>query len=238
MLVALANDFVSASHHTHVLWDDRLGTFSSASAHTVSIDDFPDEQALLDHYARMVDWTIIIAPETDGVLAERCRWVESAGGRLLGCSSALTELLSDKHQTAEHLAVNEVPVPRGHTWEPGEPPPSLPCPVVVKPRDGAGSQKSFLVENTSALHELLDMIRRVGSNRKIYPGYAVQRIVPVRSAWLSAAARHVFRESDSSSTRVTGRKKVHACRRSNISAVVSRFRFTWLDEQLVLPTAR
>ena len=118
----------------------------------------------------MVDWTIIIAPETDGVLAERCRWVESAGGHLLGCSAALVELLSDKHQTAEHLAVNEVPVPRGHTWEPGEPPPSLPCPVVVKPRDGAGSQKSFLVENTSALHELLDRFDVSARIEKYIPG--------------------------------------------------------------------
>jgi len=155
MLVALAADFDSTSHYTHVLWDNRLGIFPSAAARIVSNDDSADEQALLAHCAHIVDWTIIIAPETDGVLAERCRWVESAGGRLLGCSAALVELLSDKHRTVEHLAANDVPVPRGQTWDPGELPPSLPCPVVVKPRDGAGSQLTFLVEDIPALHELL-----------------------------------------------------------------------------------
>ncbi len=155
MLVAIAADLLAASCNTVVVWDRNLGQFPLSAAQTLSIDCFDGEYALFSRDAPRFDWTIVIAPESGGVLSERCLWIESAGGRLLGCSSALTELLSDKHQTAEHLAANELPVPRGHTWEPGEPPPSFPCPIVVKPRDGAGSQKTYLVEDTPALYKLL-----------------------------------------------------------------------------------
>src|SRR5690242_5542718 len=34
--------------------------------------------------AAAADYTLVIAPEFDGLLAERCRWVLDAGGRLLG----------------------------------------------------------------------------------------------------------------------------------------------------------
>ncbi len=223
MLVALAADLLAASCNTVVIWDRNLGPFPLAAAHTLPIDCFKGEYALFSRDSPHFDWTIAIAPETDGRLAERCRWVESAGGRLLGCSAALAELLSDKSRTAEHLAANEVPVPRGHAWEPGEPPPSLPCTVVVKPRDGAGSENTLVVKDPSALGALL---AHVATSRLESKNTSPAR----RAAYRFCAARvvvyhlcHVFRRLDSSSTRTTSSKKVHACGKSNISAVVFHF---------------
>jgi predicted ATP-grasp superfamily ATP-dependent carboligase len=71
------------------------------------------------------------------------------GGRLLGPSSAAVRLTTDKLRLAEHLRARGVPTP-----------PTVPCtpeaaalgfPLVVKPRDGAGSQATFLVRDAAEL---------------------------------------------------------------------------------------
>jgi len=96
--------------------------------------------------ARSADWTLLIAPEFDGILAERCRWAEEAGGRLLGPSSEAVRLTADKWLTARHLQAAAVPTPPCVLLpEPG------PFPAVLKPREGAGSQATFLVRNKREL---------------------------------------------------------------------------------------
>jgi tyramine---L-glutamate ligase len=172
MLVALATDLIAASQNTIVVWNNRLGTFPLIGAKVVSTESAADERALLARYSHEVDWTIIIAPETGGLLADRCRWIKSADGRLLGCAPSLVDLLSDKNRTAEHLAASGIPAPRGQTWRPGELPPEIPCPVVVKPCDGAGAQQTFLVESTSRLHELMTNYESPARIEEFVPGVA------------------------------------------------------------------
>jgi tyramine---L-glutamate ligase len=170
MIIALATDLVAASHDTVVMWNDRLGAFPSIGAKLVLTRSNADERALLPRYSPEVDWTIIIAPETGGILAERCRWVESAGGRLLGCSSQLVELLAVKQRTVEHLAAGGVPTPRGQAWSPGEPAAAPPCPVVVKPHNGAGAAQTFLVQHTRELHTLLANYKAPARIEEYVPG--------------------------------------------------------------------
>jgi predicted ATP-grasp superfamily ATP-dependent carboligase len=88
------------------------------------------------------DHTLLIAPEFDGILAERCRWVEEAGGRLLGPSSGAVRLCADKLSLCDHLRAAGVPTPTSNATS---------FPVVLKPRDGAGSQATFLVHNLQEL---------------------------------------------------------------------------------------
>jgi hypothetical protein len=137
------------------MWNNCLGTFPSIGATLALTESVADERVQLSRYASEMDWTILIAPETAGILAERCHWIESAGGRLLGCSSQLVELLADKHRTVGHLAAEGVNTPRGRVWHPGKISPALPCPAVVKPCDGAGAEETFLVRNKRDLHALL-----------------------------------------------------------------------------------
>jgi predicted ATP-grasp superfamily ATP-dependent carboligase len=92
--------------------------------------------------ARSADCALVIAPEFDGLLTERCRWVEEAGGRLLGPSSEAARLTSDKLLTAQHLRAAGVPTPDCAPF-----PGPVKFPAVLKPRDGAGSQATFLVRN-------------------------------------------------------------------------------------------
>jgi predicted ATP-grasp superfamily ATP-dependent carboligase len=98
-----------------------------------------DEQESFQETARHADWTLVIAPELEGILSTRCRWVEEAGGRLLGCGAAAVEVLADKWQTYQLLRSGQVPVP--DTWLASQFPRSLADgrQFVCKPRWGAGS---------------------------------------------------------------------------------------------------
>ena len=98
--------------------------------------------------AAKCDWTLLIAPEIDGILAQRCRWVEAAVGRLLGPSPAAVDLAADKFALDQHLKACGVPAIGGVIVRPGDPwPENLQYPAVLKPRFGAGSQQTFLIRN-------------------------------------------------------------------------------------------
>jgi len=89
--------------------------------------------------AAHADWSVVVAPEFDGLLLQRARWVVQAGGRLLGPSPELIALAADKHRAAQLLEAAGIPVPHGRLLAPGQPLPNdFPYPAVIKPVDGAG----------------------------------------------------------------------------------------------------
>lgn len=97
--------------------------------------------------AAMADATIVIAPECDGVLLRCVARVMQCGGNLLGPGPELVRLAADKHATTEQLGEAGVPVPRGAVLPaPGTWPRELAFPLVLKPRDGAGSQGLRLLD--------------------------------------------------------------------------------------------
>ena len=99
-----------------------------------------DERGCFADLAAAADWTIVIAPEIDGALAERCEWVRRVGGRLLGPNAQAIEIASDKQHTAEWLAAHAVPTPLGIALGPHRTlPAGFQYPAVLKPRNGAGS---------------------------------------------------------------------------------------------------
>jgi hypothetical protein len=121
----------------------------------------PDaEERAFRALARAATGSLVIAPECDGLLAERCRWVEEEGRRLLGPSSAAVRRTGDKLELARHLLARGVPTPPTAPW-PGEPPPSA-FPLVCKPRDGAGSQATFLVRDERELSCCVGQARAEG----------------------------------------------------------------------------
>lgn len=105
------------------------------------------ERAVLQQQAARADATLVIAPETDGILAERWHWVREAGGTWFGQPMEVIELTSDKHRTCEHLHRHGVPAPRGWRLDAGSSWPSdCSIPAVLKPCDGAGSEGVRVVE--------------------------------------------------------------------------------------------
>jgi hypothetical protein len=102
-----------------------------------------DDAAAFQELAARAEFSLIIAPEFDGILAERCRLVEQVGGRLLGPSSDAAGRTADKLALAELWRAHGVPTPR--TWAFREQD-AAPWPRVLKPRYGAGSQDTWLVQ--------------------------------------------------------------------------------------------
>ncbi len=130
--------------------------------------------------ARTADRTLVIAPETGGILAARCTWVEKETGRLLGPSHSAVCLTGDKLALAMHLSRAGVRTPPTRAAD-GEVCCPFPYPVVVKPRDGAGSLVTSLVADEEAWH------RRESHPAAETPGagFVVQPFVPGRAASVS-----------------------------------------------------
>jgi predicted ATP-grasp superfamily ATP-dependent carboligase len=110
-----------------------------------------DERSHFHELAGAADFTLVIAPEFDDLLAMRCRWVEEAGGRLLGPSPAAVRGTADKLALGSHLLGQGIPTPPCRPWGPGDPVAADGYPAVWKPRYGAGSQATFLVRGPDEL---------------------------------------------------------------------------------------
>ncbi len=141
MLRALLADLAALPDATvTTLGDVRAPALAVAGCDVTPVASAAQERAALVASAARADWTIVVAPEFQGLLATRCRWVIEAGGRLLGAPVALVELTADKHRTAEYLGRNGIPTPAGRVIEPlADLPANCQYPAVVKPIDGAGS---------------------------------------------------------------------------------------------------
>ncbi|WP_020471718.1 ATP-grasp domain-containing protein [Zavarzinella formosa] len=86
--------------------------------------------------------TLLIAPEFDGILHGLAKRVVEAGGTLLGPSPEAIRLTGDKLLLFDWWKRHRVPTPS--TWEYDAKPAN--SPIVVKPRDGAGSQATRLLK--------------------------------------------------------------------------------------------
>lgn len=105
------------------------------------------------------DATLLIAPETDGILELLSRAVVAAGGKLIGPTPDAIQLTADKLRLAAHLRSANVPTPSTWAWE--TEPKGL-FPQVWKPRDGAGSQDTYLVRDSIAAFALRASIHTTG----------------------------------------------------------------------------
>jgi predicted ATP-grasp superfamily ATP-dependent carboligase len=118
--------------------------------------EFPDR---LIELSRQADYTVLIAPETTGVLADLTRSLEQAGISTLGCSADSIELAGNKAHLAEWLETRGIPTPRSRTVVPAEglaQDAGNPC--VLKPIDGAGAIDTFLLTGPD---DLPDAARRM-----------------------------------------------------------------------------
>lgn len=138
MRAALVADFAELPDVQVVTTHDIRCPAVTAQDHVVA--DSRSERKLFRRLAAQADWSVVVAPEFDGLLLERADCVMGAGGRLLGPSPELITVAADKDRTARALQSAGVPVPFGRLLDPGQPlPTGFPYPAMVKPVDGAGS---------------------------------------------------------------------------------------------------
>ncbi|MCL4205592.1 MAG: ATP-grasp domain-containing protein [Pirellulaceae bacterium] len=156
MVRALAADFaVLPNLQVDLLRDARLPGELFAGLPARAVHDAASERAAFCELAAEADATILIAPESDGILLERCSWAELSDARLLGPASAFVEIATDKQATAEVLHAAGIPVPEACSLSVGN---SLPAdfayPAVLKPRDGVGSMDTRYVADFRAASRL------------------------------------------------------------------------------------
>jgi predicted ATP-grasp superfamily ATP-dependent carboligase len=100
---------------------------------------------LLD-LARTVDFIVLVAPETTGILARLTRDLKISGAQTLGCTAEAAELTADKGRLATWLQGRGIDTPPSRVIVPAL---GLPAdteyPAVLKPVDGAGSVDTFYV---------------------------------------------------------------------------------------------
>lgn len=150
MLLAVASDFARLPDvEVRTVWDKSLGPcpLRAVKAATGEPTSFRDTvtRLLADSEAAFV-----IAPESDGILADHCQLVTRSNARWLGCSVDAIELCADKLLLAESL--EQAGIPAVPTSVPNIPD----CwPVVLKPRFGAGCEDTFVVESEARFAEVL-----------------------------------------------------------------------------------
>lgn len=176
MLSALVEDFVHVSdvQVTTLLHED----VPASLGHRCFRVRADQEEAAFREKARRADRTLVIAPETGGILAQRGRWVLEAGGALLGSSPGAIDQTADKLKLAENLLCQGIPTPKSASCNLHSAISTESFPVVLKPRDGAGSQATFLVRSTAELRCCLEDAQRE------LPGaeFIVQPFVPGQAA--------------------------------------------------------
>lgn len=109
-----------------------------------------DEEAV--RFVEALAWAdaaLIIAPETDGILARRCRAVKEANVTSLNATPEAIELCADKLQMYDHLAEHGIPTPNTRTlFEACSLDDGLHQLFVLKQRCGAGSQSMRLLSRS------------------------------------------------------------------------------------------
>jgi len=91
------------------------------------------------------DAVLVMAPECDGILASRIKQLHETGAENLGCSVEAIALAGDKYQTFLFLKERDIPTPSTMLLGDFLKAPQFSCPLVLKPRDGAGSTDTFII---------------------------------------------------------------------------------------------
>jgi predicted ATP-grasp superfamily ATP-dependent carboligase len=173
MLSAVLDDFRQLPETSvTTLLDSRLGL--TVPGVEVQFVRPGQESVAFRELARAADWSLLIAPEFDDILAQRCRWVEDSGGRLLGPSSQAVRQTADKLALADQLSSAGVLTPRCQRL--GDK--GIVFPAVCKPRYGAGSQATFLVDSEEDLATCATRAAEEGWQGELL----VQPFIPGRAA--------------------------------------------------------
>jgi len=150
-------------------WPDNLTLFPARGP--------SEDEALFKHLAGQADAALVIAPEFDDLLWQRCYWLEKEGVPSLGASSEAVRLTGDKERLGQHWELEGIPTPACLSLAAlaGEMPP-FPC--VLKPRHGAGSQATFLLRDPTDLQRAYDQALSEGAGGD----FLLQPFIPGRPA--------------------------------------------------------
>ena len=161
MLLAVVSDLLRIPECSVVTtWDRRLGPFPRSPPGPqpeVCLCDSADELNVFERLCRNSDAALVIAPEFHGILAQRVT-VAARETTLLGPDPATVRLCADKLLLADFLLEHDIATTPTRPLSPVTPEVAWPFPIVVKPRDGAGSLSTFLIRNADELKRRCDRL--------------------------------------------------------------------------------
>lgn len=177
MLQAVASDFARLSDiEVEVIWDSALGPCQVDRVRAVGCTPDAFRSTAASVLGRC-DAAFVIAPESNGILADHCRLVGESEARWLGCTEGTIELCADKLRLAERL--EQCCVPTVPTSEPTQP---VTWPIVLKPRFGAGCEDTFLIRNESEYFESVRMHPGIEFIQQPYVGAESCSVAAILSA--------------------------------------------------------
>lgn len=160
MLQAISSDLLALGHHIAVMRDARLNNdvLSHPKLTQFEVDSVSGYQQVWQHAIKTYQLFLVIAPETDGVLANVVKQLEQQGKTVLGCNSASIDLFSDKLRCSIHLQQYDIASPVSYLAKDWLTQPHNADAVwVTKPRDGAGCETTYRL-NTSNTHTKLSTL--------------------------------------------------------------------------------
>lgn len=149
MLAAVVEDFAAHGMHVRTTLDSRLTLDLSAQVEPVT--SRTNLRHVFEKLAGEVDAALVIAPECDGVLPAWLRRLAKVGTRSLGCDARAAALCGDKLMLARRLEQCSVRTPATQVLRVESAPP---CPLIVKPRCGAGCEETWLITRREDLAKL------------------------------------------------------------------------------------
>lgn len=161
MLAALAEDCLRIPDVEVVTTQDvRAGSWRlrhpRLTVHTIQSPD--QERTVFETLCRQADRVIVIAPEFHGLLEQRVQ-TASRFTSVVNCSPEAIALCADKLQLTKHLHEPRIACIPTEPFDPQTPDWRYPFPLVIKPRDGAGSTLTFLVRDDGAAAQVVDVLR-------------------------------------------------------------------------------
>jgi predicted ATP-grasp superfamily ATP-dependent carboligase len=150
MLHAVVTDMQAMGMQVTTLLDHRIN-MEMGNAHVVRVNSAAQSRIAFEMLSNQADATLVIAPESDGVLEGWIDHLESRGCRHFNSSLAATKLCADKLRAIDHLRKAGLPAPETQQFDGQE---TFQYPIVVKPRQGAGSEWNFVCHAPSDLKNI------------------------------------------------------------------------------------
>jgi len=111
----------------------------------------PDSLNPFSNIVNSQDAVLVMAPEAEGILVNRIKQLNEIGAENLSCSVEASSLAGDKYQTFLFLNRMDIPTPATLLLGSFLKSPQLTFPLVLKPRDGAGTADTFYISTFGCL---------------------------------------------------------------------------------------
>ncbi|MFN3476225.1 MAG: ATP-grasp domain-containing protein [Candidatus Methylomirabilales bacterium] len=165
MLKSLLLDFLSLQDHEVITTiDHRLRAKLRLPQGCRVVEVRGDGKGIFCSLVEKAEAVLIIAPETDSILADLTALVEERGKLLLGSSREAVIATGDKAIAYQRLSGFRVPTPETYEIPFCEDPfpaiEHLGYPVVVKPIDGVGCQGVFVVRKEEEVQPAISALKR------------------------------------------------------------------------------